>query len=82
MLPPIRMGRRPRNFGRNTALMATSNTVSSPNSVSNDEPLMSCTATGARLRPMTATIAPVNTGGISFSIQPVPVTTTIKPITA
>ena len=33
---------------------------------------MFLTAIGARLRPITATTAPVTTGGIRRSIQPVP----------
>ena len=37
---------------------------------------------GARFRPIIITIAPVTSGGMSFSIQPVPVFMTIKPITA
>ena len=41
-----------------------------------DTPL---TAIGARLSPITATIAPVTTGGISASIQRVPTADTIAP---
>ena len=35
----------------------------------------------ARLRPITATTAPVTTGGITRSIQPVPIACTIAPMT-
>jgi hypothetical protein len=35
----------------------------------------------ARFRPITATTAPVTTGGIRRSIQPVPVAITMPPIT-
>ena len=45
-------------------------------------PARSLTATGARLRPMTATTAPVTTGGISFSIQPYPTAITTTPTIA
>jgi hypothetical protein len=37
---------------------------------------------GARFRPIRATIAPETTGGMSLSIQPVPVACTRKPIPA
>jgi hypothetical protein len=40
------------------------------------------TAIGARFRPITATTAPVTTGGIRDSIQRVPTPETIRPITA
>ena len=36
-------------------------------------------ALGARLKPMSATIAPVTTGGMSFVSQPVPANCTITP---
>ena len=39
-------------------------------------------APGAKFRPIIITIAPVTIGGMSFSIQPVPVFITIKPIAA
>lgn len=39
-------------------------------------------AAGARLKPISATIAPATTGGMSASIQPVPVTTTTRPARA
>ena len=53
----------------NTATAPTANTVKSATQVSKVLPAMPLTAIGARLRPMTATTAPVTTGGISFSIQ-------------
>ena len=40
-----------------------------------------CLATGARFSPMSATIAPVTTGGRITSIQRVPAQCTIAPIT-
>src|SRR5439155_12015539 len=40
------------------------------------------TATPARLSPIAATIAPVKTGGISFSSQTVPETCTMRPVIA
>ena len=39
-------------------------------------------ATGARLNPMSATMAPATTGGMSLSIQPMPANCTMKPIAA
>ena len=39
-------------------------------------------ATGARLNPMSATIVPATTGGMSLSIQPMPANCTTKPIAA
>ncbi len=38
--------------------------------------------TPARLSPITATTAPVTTGGMSASIQPVPASVTTRPISA
>ena len=38
-------------------------------------------AVGARLSPITATTAPVTTGGISFSIHLTPVSITMRPTT-
>src|SRR6516164_11469936 len=56
-------------------------TVSSPTVVSNWLPFTDLTATGARLRPITATTAPVTTGGIKCSIQPTPDLITIRAMT-
>ena len=39
-------------------------------------------ATGARLKPMSATIDPATTGGMSLSIQPMPANCTMKPTAA
>jgi len=39
-------------------------------------------AAGARLKPMSATMVPVTTGGIRMSIQRVPATCTTRPTTA
>ncbi|MCY1224482.1 hypothetical protein D9M68_740190 [compost metagenome] len=55
--------------GARTATRPTASTVSRPTQVSSEEPLTALTATGARFSPMAATIAPVTTGGISFSTQ-------------
>ena len=43
---------------------------------------MFLTGMWARLRPITATTAPVTTGGISLSTQPEPVDITTSPISA
>ncbi|MGF6791743.1 hypothetical protein OKW27_006080 [Paraburkholderia sp. 35.1] len=65
----------------NTATAPTHSTVTSAIHDSKLLPLTPCTAIGARFRPITQTIAPVTTGGISVSIQPVPTAATIRPIT-
>ena len=56
-------------------------TVASPIQVSNALALTALTATGARLRPIAATTAPVTAGGISVSTQPTPDHITISAIT-
>ena len=64
----------------NTATRPTLSAVSSAIQRSNSLALTPLTTTGARFRPMTATTAPVTTGGISRSIQPVPTALTSSPI--
>ena len=64
----------------NTATPPTHSTVASDIQRSKSLPLTPLTTTGARFRPITATTAPVTTGGISRSIQRVPAALTISPI--
>ena len=63
-------------------LIASMNDDSIVFALSNPDPEMFFTATGARLSPMAATMAPVTSGGISRSTQAVPDTCTTNPITA
>ena len=58
------------------------NTVMSAIHISKGCPATPLMVTGARLRPIIITTAPVTTGGMSFSIQRVPVSMTAKPIKA
>lgn len=64
----------------NTATAPTHSTVTSAMYESNALPLTPLTAIGARFRPITATIEPVTTGGISVSIHAVPTADTINPM--
>ena len=64
----------------NTATPPTHAIVTTAIHASNGVALAPLTAIGARLRPITATTAPVTTGGISRSIQPVPLAMTARPI--
>ena len=66
----------------NTATAPTHSTVTSAIHESKLLPLTPCTAIGARFSPITQTIAPVTTGGISVSIQRVPTAETIRPMIA
>lgn len=66
--------------GACTATTPTASTVARPTQVSNGAPLTALTATGARFRPMAATMAPVTTGGISRSTQRYPTACTTSPI--
>ena len=66
----------------NTATRAMLTKVTACIQASNGVGAMFLTGTAARLRPITATTAPVTTGGISRSIQPVPLAITTKPISA
>ena len=64
----------------NTATPPTHSTVTSAITDSKVDPDTPLTAIGARLSPITATTAPVTTGGISVSIQRVPIACTSAPI--
>jgi hypothetical protein len=64
----------------NTATPPTHTIVTIAIHASNGVALAPLTAIGARLSPMMATTAPVTTGGISRSIQPVPLAITAMPI--
>ena len=68
-MAPTRIGRRRSSPGARTATRPTATMVAMPIHVSNALPEMPFTAIGARLSPITATTAPVTTGGISVSIQ-------------
>ena len=70
---------RPRNPRKNTANRMQAASVIAPSSASFWKFVH---ATGARFRPIRATIAPETTGGMSLSIQPVPVACTRKPMPA
>ncbi len=80
MMAPIRIGRRRARPGAMTATRPTATTVINPIQVSKAVALTPMMATGARLRPITATMAPVTTGGMSFSTQRVPDMVTIQPM--
>ncbi|MNH40710.1 hypothetical protein D3C79_1020660 [compost metagenome] len=64
----------------NTATRPIHSTVTTAIQLSNAEPETPLTAIGARFRPIAMTTAPVTTGGISRSIQRVPIFITTKPI--
>ncbi len=66
----------------NTATPPTHSTVTSASVASKVDADTPFTAIGARFSPITATIAPVTTGGISVSIQRVPTAATTSPISA
>ena len=66
----------------NTATSATQTKVTACIHDSKLLAAMFLTGTLARFRPMTATTAPVTTGGISRSIQPVPTACTMPPMMA
>ena len=63
----------------NTATMATQTKVTACIQLSKLLAAMFLIGTLARFSPMTATTAPVTTGGINFSIQPVPAICTSRP---
>lgn len=65
-----------------TATSAMLRKVTACIQASNEVGAIFLTGTVARFRPMTATTAPVTTGGISRSIQPVPLAITTRPISA
>ena len=65
----------------NTATSATLTKVTACIQESNSLAAMFLIGMLARLSPITATTAPVTTGGITFSIQPVPTACTMAPIT-
>ena len=65
----------------NTATPPTQSTVTSAIHDSKLLPITAFTAIGARFSPITQTIAPVTTGGISASIHFVPTAATIRPMT-
>ena len=64
----------------NTATSATQTKVTSCIQLSKLLAAMFLIGMPARLRPITATTAPVTTGGMSRSIQPVPMACTTAPI--
>ncbi len=64
----------------NTATAPTLTNVSACIHASNGVGAMFLTGIPARFKPITATTAPVTTGGIRRSIQPVPVAITTNPI--
>ena len=63
-----------------TAIAAIDTTVIKLYHESEAELLTAKIASSAKLSPITATIAPVTTGGMSFSTQAVPTALTNKPI--
>gem|GEM_PF-4490118 len=64
----------------NTATSATQTKVAACIQLSKLLAAMFLIGTPARFNPITATTEPVTTGGISFSIQPVPDTCTSRPM--
>src|SRR5262249_45185415 len=78
--PPASIGIRLQIPGANTVTMPTAKTVIRPMAVANPSVETFLIAIGARLRPITATTAPVTTGGISFSTHRWPARTTAMPI--
>ena len=80
-IAPRMIGRRRHRPGAATATTPMIRTVASPIQVSNVPALTALTATGARLRPIAATTAPVTAGGSSLSTQPTPDHITISAIT-
>ena len=65
-----------------TATPPTQRTVSTAIQALKSVPPTLRTAVGARLSPITATTAPVTTGGMSFSIHCTPVNITMSPTRA
>ena len=76
---PMRIDSRPASPRATTA---TTTMVSSVSVATQGAAAKLDVATPPRLKPMRATIAPVTTGGISASIQPVPVAVTTRPTAA